>query len=320
MASSEKLRLRLVGITYGASGINLYRFATLGGEPLPGFDAGAHLDLTIAPGLTRSYSLLWPPPAPDCYEIAVQLEPEGKGGSKTLHHGALVGAIYETSPPRNHFARSSEPAPGHALFAGGIGITPIIGHFRQLKQLGQPVRLYYWTQQPATTLFLAELGKAAPEDMRLFHTGVDRAVPRLADVLATVPADFQLYCCGPAPMIEAFERLTAKRPAGLVHRERFAAALLAEPGAGDRFQVRLQRSGKVLTIDAEESILGACLSAGIDAAYSCEEGVCGACAVRVLSGQVIHRDSVLTPAEREAADTMMICCSRGRGDALVIDL
>lgn len=314
------LRLRLVGIAYGADGINLYRFASLTGEPLPGFTPGAHLDLTIAPGLTRAYSLLWPMPAPDSYEIAVRLSPEGKGGSRALHRGGLVGAIFETSLPRNHFALSPAPTPGYALFAGGIGITPIISHFRALRREGRPVRLHYWTGTPAQTLFLAELQAAPADAVRLYHTREGAAVPRLADVLAGLPAGFQLYCCGPAAMIDAFERATADRPADLVHRERFAAPAPVEADAADSFRVRLQRSGKLLSIGADESILGACLAAGIDASYSCEEGVCGACAVRVLAGEVIHRDSVLSPAERAAADTMMICCSRGRGDALVIDL
>jgi hypothetical protein len=40
----------------------------------------------------------------------------------------------------------------------------------------------------------------------------------------------------------------------------------------------------------------------------------------VLEGDVDHRDSLLTPAEQAAGDTMFICVSRSRSQRLVIDL
>ena len=53
---------------------------------------------------------------------------------------------------------------------------------------------------------------------------------------------------------------------------------------------------------------------------SCRKGTCGTCETPVLEGEVEHRDSVLTPDEQAAGDTMMICVSRAAGPRLVLDL
>jgi tetrachlorobenzoquinone reductase len=62
------------------------------------------------------------------------------------------------------------------------------------------------------------------------------------------------------------------------------------------------------------------LDHGIEADYSCQDGVCGTCEVKVVSGVPDHRDSLLSKAERESNKTMMICVSRCVGDHLTLDL
>jgi ferredoxin len=168
-------------------------------------------------------------------------------------------------------------------------------------------------------LFARELA-AAGDCVKLFHTRTGSGVvPRLSEIAARIPPGEQLYCCGPTAMIDEFDKVTAQRPEALVHRERFSASVDAlQPG--DSFKVRLQRSGIELTVAADQTLLQVCESAGIDVAYSCEEGVCGACEVKVLAGSVTHRDTVLTPLQRERNASMMICCSRGLGNDLVLDL
>lgn len=315
--SDGMLQVRLQAIEYGAPGINLYSFASLDGQPLPAFEPGAHVDVALAPDLLRQYSLLWPPSDPAQYRIAVQLAEVGKGGSRKLHFESVVGATYQVSAPRNHFALQASEQPCH-LFAGGIGITPIVSMYRQLKAAGQAVVLHYWAGDAQHMLFHREL--CVDPAVRLYHTRVPgQAAPRLKDVLAAIPAKAQLYCCGPQAMIDEFDQLTLQRPAGTAHRERFSASTDAlQPG--DTFRVHLQRSGLTLSVAAEQSLLQVCEAAGVDVAYSCEEGVCGACEVKVLAGTVEHRDTVLSPAQRLRNDSMMICCSRGVGDSLVLDL
>jgi ferredoxin-NADP reductase len=317
MASSETLpALRLAGIAYGVPGINLYRLASPDGAPLPAFEPGAHIDLHIGQGTVRQYSLLWPPPSTDCYEIAVRETPDGRGGSQAWHRETVVGQLYPVSPPRNHFPLHEAQGAPTWLFAGGIGITPIIAMFRKLLAEKKPVTLHYWTRSEQAALFRDELKAAPAGSVHCHHT--EKVAPRLADILADVPPDAMLYCCGPARMIDAFDALTQRRPPERVHRERFSAAS-PEAGPKDSFTIRLARTGRSLEIGPDETILSACLEAGLDLSYSCEEGVCGACEVKVLSGQVDHRDQVLSPAARAASATMMVCCSRGITD-LELDL
>lgn len=320
MASSDTaacpLEVRLTQVTYGAEGINLYRLSSLDGQPLPAFDPGAHIDIDISPEHRRQYSLLWPPASPGSYTVAVQLSAEGRGGSRELHHRSVVGSRYRISPPRNHFVLREDGA-RYLLFAGGIGITPVVSMYRRLRLAGLPVSLYYWTASSTRTLFLDEF--AGDADVQLLHgaSGETPAV-RIADLIAAAPADAQLYCCGPDGMLAEFDRATAAWPQGMAHRERFAPPAQALPT--DSFQVELKRSQKVFVVGPDQTLLQLCMDAGIDVSYSCEEGVCGACEVKVLAGQVDHRDSVLSAAQQARSDSMMICCSRGVGSDLVVDL
>jgi tetrachlorobenzoquinone reductase len=318
-ALPDDLAVRLVDIAYGAQGINLYRFASLDGAVLPGFEPGAHVDVQISTEYRRQYSLLWPPATPDSYTVAVQVAENGRGGSKTLHYQSQVGQTYRLSAPRNHFelqSANSNDYPRYVLFAGGIGITPIVSMYRKLLHEHARVELYYWTAHPERTLFLDEL--LGGDNVHIMHqTQTDTSWRSIGDIVRSLPSDVQLYCCGPAGMLDEFDMVCADRPAGSAHRERFSAAVSVP---ADAFQVHLKRSNLTLTVAADETLLQKCLDAGVDVPYSCEEGVCGACESRILSGKVDHRDSVLTASQRDAQDRMMVCCSRGVGASLVLDL
>jgi tetrachlorobenzoquinone reductase len=179
------------------------------------------------------------------------------------------------------------------------------------------------------------------------HLHVDEeADGRLLDVGAIVsaaPSDADLYCCGPAPMLQAFEAASVGRPPGTVHVERFAAASVVSPAGADaagidaagerrvegdvagalppaRFVVELARSGKRLPVAAGQSIAEALKAGGVAVTVSCEQGVCGTCETRVVAGLPDHRDALLSADEKAANDVMMICCSRSLTETLVLDL
>ncbi len=94
------------------------------GEPLPAWELGAHIDLVLAPGLERQYSLCGAPADRTAWQIAVLREEEGRGGSAFVHERLGVGDKVEVRGPRNHFAL--RPASRYRFIAGGIGITPIL--------------------------------------------------------------------------------------------------------------------------------------------------------------------------------------------------
>jgi vanillate O-demethylase ferredoxin subunit len=107
-------------------------------------------------------------------------------------------------------------------------------------------------------------------------------------------------------------------PPERVHLERFTASKPAKNA--QEFLVSLKRSAKTIAVAADQSIVDALLEAGIDAPYSCQQGICGSCEVHVLEGIPDHRDDVLTQAEKNSNATMMICCSRAKTEMLVLDL
>jgi ferredoxin len=134
--------------------------------------------------------------------------------------------------------------------------------------------------------------------------------------------DTLVYACGPEPLLRAMEKATAEWPAGALHTERFTPKEISEQdrAAEREFEVVLARSGRTLRVQPGRSILETVEEAGIDVLFSCREGTCGTCETDVLEGTPDHRDSLLTPAEQEAGDTMFICVSRARTPRLVLDI
>ncbi len=86
------------------------------------------------------------------------------------------------------------------------------------------------------------------------------------------------------------------------------------------FEVRLQRSGRVISVAADQSVIAALSVAGITIETSCEQGICGTCLTPVLEGKPDHRDMFLTPDEQDKNDQFTPCCSRAKSALLVLDL
>ncbi|POX45198.1 oxidoreductase [Streptomyces sp. Ru71] len=282
------------------------------GEPLPSWEPGAHVDVVLAAGLERQYSLCGDPADRTAWRIAVLREAAGRGGSAYVHDELRQGDKVRVRGPRNHFRL--EPAPRYRFVAGGIGITPLLPMLAAAEASGADWSLLYGGRTRASMAFTEELQRygdrvtLAPQD----ETGL----LNLDRVLDGVPDGTLVYCCGPGPLLDAVEE---RCPAGMLRVERFRPKEQAA-GADEEFEVVLARSGRTLTVAPEVSVLDAVRAAGVEVLYSCAEGTCGTCETDVLEGSPEHRDSVLTEEERAAGDTMMICVSRCRGARLVLDL
>jgi len=310
------LILRLVAIRYAAADTHLYEFADPEGRPLPAYGPGAHIDVHLPGGLMRQYSLARPDRPGQPYLVGVKLDRAGRGGSRYLHEQARVGELFQIAPPRNHFPLA-EDAARTVLIAGGIGVTPIWCMAQRLDEIGAAFELHYAVRTRADAAFLAELETMAPR-ARLHVDAEAEGVLDVAAIVEAAPADAHLYCCGPAPMMAAFEAAVAGRPAEQVHVEYFSAPP-PEPIEGG-FVVALAKSGREFVIAPGSTILETLRQAGLTLTSSCEQGVCGACETRVLEGTPDHRDLLLTAAEKASNKTMMICCSGALSDRLVLDL
>lgn len=318
------LEVRVVGVRQETPAIRSLELVAAAGGRLPAFEAGAHVDVTLPNGLIRSYSLVGSLYDRSIYRIAVARDPHSRGGSVSLHEDVKVGSLLSISAPKNHFPLAQE-AGLTVLVAGGIGITPLWCMVQQLQRDGRPWRLHYACRSRSAAAFLTELEQAAASGKGTldlwFDDEHDQRPLDLKAALADVPDDAHLYCCGPAPMMAAYREATALRSPERVHFEYFKA----DEAPGSRpplrsFTVVLARSGHSVQVPEGSSILDALMINGIDAPYSCYEGLCGTCETRVLEGVPDHRDQLLTERARASNETVIICCSGSRTPTLVLDL
>ena len=317
---TEHLDVRIKAISWEAPDIHSYELRALSGADLPPFTAGAHIDLNLPNGMVRSYSLVNPQTERHRYVVAAQKDRATRGGSRCLHERVGVGDTIRISAPRNNFPVAEEA--GHSvLIAGGIGITPILCMVRRLATLGRSWELHYCARTRESAAFLEPLAALQSAQGKLHLNFDGEPGGRMLDLTAVVGAageDAHLYCCGPLPMLAAFEAATAGVAPARVHVEYFTAK--EAPVTAGGFTVALKKTGRELFVPEGKTILEAILDAGIDAPYSCMEGVCGTCETRVLEGVPEHRDLVLTREEQAAGRTMMICCSGSKSERLVLDL
>ncbi|CAG9193191.1 Phenoxybenzoate dioxygenase subunit beta [Paraburkholderia tropica] len=317
--TNARLQARVRTLRHEAQRIASIELVPVEGEVFPPFTPGAHLDVHLPNGLTRSYSLVNAPEDQGRYVIGVLHDEKSRGGSRWLHEELRCGATLSIGAPRNNFALD-EAASSTLLVAGGIGVTPMLCMYRKLRERGRAVQFVYCARSRAQAAFLDELA-ALGGDVQLHFDDEHGGRPfDLAACLARQPSDVHAYCCGPGAMLDAFQSACAEAGIDNVHIERFAASAPVESAQRTGYTVELARSGRTLFVPAGKPLLDALLDADVDVEYSCREGLCGACQTRVLGGCVDHRDSVLTQSERAANDAMMICVSGAQSGTLVLDL
>jgi ferredoxin-NADP reductase len=287
------------------------------GAELPAWTPGAHVDLLLTDDLVRQYSLCGDPAERTNWRIAVLREPDGRGGSAFVHDKLEPGAIVRVRGPRNHF--TLEPAPRYLFLAGGVGITPILPMLAAAEAAGADWRLVYGGRSRATMAFAGELLATHGERVEL-RPQDEHGLLDLDALLAEAGEGTLVYCCGPAPLLDAVEARCASRPAGTLHVERFTPKDVGAPLRAGSFEVELAQTGATLTVPPDRSVLEVLEDAGVPVLSSCREGTCGTCETGVLAGTVDHRDSLLTDDERAADDTMFPCVSRAACPKLVLDL
>ena len=319
MSHSSPLNALVHTLRYEAQGIISVELRPYGDTVFAPFEAGSHIDLHLPNGLVRSYSLLNSPSDQGRYVVGILRDRSSRGGSQYVHEQLRVGMQLSISSPRNNF--QLDPNARHSvLVAGGIGITPIYCMFRQLLALGKSAELIYCARTRQEAAWVQDLSEL--DAKVVYHFNDEKGVPpNLSAYLADQHRDTHFYCCGPTPMLDAFENTCESLGYPNAHIERFAATELPpSEDAQSRYSVELKKTGKTLSIEPGLSLLDALLEAGCDIEYSCREGVCGSCETRVLEGDIDHRDGVLTKAERATNTSMMVCVSGCKSARLVLDL
>ncbi len=290
------------------------------GTALPAFEAGAHVDIHVAPGLVRQYSLCSDPAEVSVYRLGVLKDPASRGGSIQVHEALHEGREVQISAPRNLFPLAKD-GKRSILLGGGIGITPMIAMAHTLYRQGADFELHYCGRSRSRSAFLDELAKAPFAAQVVTHFDDEDAAQRLdlPGVLGKANAGVHLYTCGPSGFMDWV--IAGARAQGYdeaqIHKEYFQVEVDASGGS---FEVVAARSNKTVQVAEGQSILDALAQVGIKIDISCEQGVCGTCMCEVLEGEPDHRDVYLTDEEKAANDQILVCCSRAKTNKLVLDI
>jgi ferredoxin-NADP reductase len=315
------IQARISAICHEADGIVTLELRPVDGPEFPAFSPGAHIDLRLTNAMVRSYSLC--NDSQECYRyvVGVLKDSKSRGGSRFVHENLRVNDVLEISAPRNHFPLHEE-ARHTVLFAGGIGVTPLLCMARRLKKLGRSVEMVYACRSRSNAAFLLAI-QELQIPVTLHFDDEAGGPPDLRGLLSRRVPDVEThhYACGPTVMLDAFERICSDLHHPHAHIERFSAVEhAAAPDARSSFIVELCRSGTTFEVTPAKSLYRNLLERKIDVPFSCSEGICGSCETRVLEGEPDHRDSVLTPEQRAANRVMLPCVSGCRTERLLLDL
>ncbi len=305
--STDWRRATVTALEDVADGVRMVDFALEGS--LPRFDPGSHTNLRVTingePAI-RTYTCL--PAAPGTLRIAVKLHAQSRGGSRFIWN-LQEGDTLEMSVPENRFELSWR-AGAYLLVAGGIGVTPIYGMARALAARGADVRMVYGGQSRAVMPFIDDLSACLGDRLDL-RPGDEGLSIDLDAAIADLPADGELYICGPLGLLEAAKQAwrRAGRPVS-----RFRCEVFGDNGkfAENRFEVDIVNRDLTVSVRPDQSLLDALMDAGVDMIFDCQRGECGLCAVDIvdLDGEIDHRDVFFSDAEKRGNHSMCSCVSR----------
>lgn len=293
--------------------------------------------------VVRCYSISSPPAARGYLEISVRKQ--GRV-SNALHALARPGSVLNVRAPAGAFTYPGGDDRPLVLFAGGIGITPLMSMLRHalMTEPTRPLTLLYSARELGEFAFRDELltltrrhellqvcfavtrGEAPPD---VYRGRIDRAL--VASVVPSV-GDAVSMICGPQSMIDGVTAMLLAMgvPADQVRSERFEAAVAASAGKdsaataaddaagsrGEAFQIRERRSAKAVPVTIGQTLLDAADAHGLEIPSLCRAGVCGTCRTRVLEGDVRCEGGILDDDDR-AAGFVLACVASPRSNCVI---
>ena len=298
--------------------ITKYEFRDPEGKDLPEWTAGAHLDIVVAPEYLRQYSMSGNPADRSVYQIGVLREDGGRGGSKLMHRIFAEGRRVFISKPINHFPLD-ETATRTFLMGGGIGVTPMIAMGHRLHALGADFVLHYSVKTRATAGYLDDLATVPWADRVSLHVSDEGTRADLDHLLSGYDEGWHVYTCGPDRYMQGVIQAAERQgfPDEARHLEYFSVPEIPDY-ENHPFTIRLTRSNREVQVAADEAATDALARIGIHIDVKCSDGICGVCKCGLVSGDVEHRDFVLSKAQRK--DAIILCQSRAAEPDGVIEI
>ncbi|WP_435137749.1 2Fe-2S iron-sulfur cluster-binding protein [Pseudopelagicola sp. nBUS_19] len=301
------IRVEVTKVEQMTAKVTKFEFSSFDKKPLPEWTAGAHLDVLVAPGFLRQYSMSGDPADSSRYQIGVLREDKGQGGSLLMHRIFDEGRKVFISKPINHF-ELEETAIKTFLMAGGIGITPMIAFAHRLHELDSDFVLHYSASREDGAGYQNDL-KAMPwADKVHFHFSDQGTRANLDKVLSGYKSGWHVYTCGPENFMEGVMDAAERQgfPDGSRHLEYFNVPEKPEYENHD-FIIRL-KDGRELNVPSDRIPTDVLLENGVHVDIKCSDGICGVCKCGLISGKVEHRDFVLSAKQRESF--VILCQSR----------
>ncbi|MFW2003762.1 PDR/VanB family oxidoreductase [Acinetobacter baumannii] len=314
------MKCRIEAIVDEALGVKSFLLKPTEDIYLPAYMAGAHIDVHVSSDIIRQYSLIKLPELENQYMIGVLKDQSSRGGSEHVHAKFKVGTEILISEPRNLFALE-EQAEHYILFAGGIGITPILSMAFELYQQQKSFELHYCVRTQEHAAFKKQLLDSPISKYCCIHID-DKPLTKmdLAKILGQSNPQQHIYVCGPSGFIDYIHRTALENTWSeqQFHKENFSNAV--DHSSDQSFELVLADSNRILLIPADKSVLEILLENDLDVDCSCEQGICGSCVLEVIEGEVEHHDQFLTDVEKSSNKLFTPCCSRAKSKQLVIRL
>ena len=305
---SPVLRVIVSKVETLSKAVTLYEMRSADGSDLPEWSAGAHLDIVVAPEFLRQYSMCGNPSDRSCYQIAVLREDDGRGGSALMHRIFHEGRKIFISRPINHF-ELDETASKTYLMGGGIGITPMVAFAHKMHETGADFVMHYSAPTRDNAAFVQLLENVPWSDKVQIHISDEGSRVDLDAVLSDAPEGSHLYACGPDMYMSAVMDAGTRQgfPEETRHLEYFNLPDMPEYENHD-FTLTLAKSGQRFHVPADKTATDILAENGIAVDVKCSDGICGVCKCGLVSGEVEHRDFVLSKAQRKEA--IILCQSR----------
>ncbi len=274
-------------------------------------------------------------------EVAITVK-RVRGGALSPHlvESLKVGDAVSVEGPSGHFVVRPNASTTRSLLliGGGSGITPLmaIAESVLLTEPRSKVTLLYGNRSIEDVIFREALERLATEHAPRFvvkhalETPPERWSGRvgkldrsaLAEMLSKVDSPSEVYVCGPAPMrSEARFVLEARGvESHRIHEERYTL-LEARGTDGIVAAMNVSFGGTVFsaTTKPNETLLDAGLRAKAPMPYSCAMGGCGACRMKLVSGEVVMEEpNCLSPGEKREG-YVLTCVARAKSACVLED-
>jgi 3-ketosteroid 9alpha-monooxygenase subunit B len=290
----------------------------------PGQFVTVRVPSSLCGSVARCYSLSSSPVGGE--RPAITVKRSGFASSWILDH-VTAGTVLDLLPPAGTFCPRSLDA-DFLLFAAGSGITPVMSILKSVLAAGRGrVVLVYANRDERSVIFgpaLRALASGSGGRLVVVHwldslLGVPSAaaLAGLARPYAALHPSGEAFICGPDPFLalvrDALVGLGV--PGTRVHVERFVSLaenpfeVSAAPPIGLAATLSVTLDGVVTSLPwpAGTRMLDVLIEAGLDAPYSCRQGVCGACACQLTGGRVeMAHNEVLEAAD--IADGYILAC------------